>query len=54
MGTKKATAPAAKAPAPVDKHANHVTIDQVSWSEAKGQHSAYRLCSCGAKRALEG
>lgn len=57
MATKPSKAPAVK-PAPaapkVNKHAGHVQIDQVGWNEAKAEHYAYRLCSCGAKRRMEG
>lgn len=52
--TKATAQPAAKAAPAVDRHAGHTTIDSLSWIEAKGAPVAFRLCSCGAKRALEG
>lgn len=48
-----AKAAPAKAAA-VDKHAGHTAIDSASWDEAAGHAVPFRLCSCGAKRALGG
>lgn len=50
---RKAAATNAAAPK-VDKHAGHTTLDSLSWDEANGVARPFRLCSCGAKRALEG
>lgn len=49
-------APATKAARPpaVNKHAGHLSIDSLRWSEAKGVAIPFRQCSCGARLPLEG